>query len=350
MLRLGRCRAESLDAAGDVPQRRFLERLGGSYGHGCAACERQQGSRPQGGAGGMAWRSRVPAFECMFFYHPNIGSTWMIISVRISGFEDPELAHIMDGAQKVGWGGFGRAGITPGIKVVVHHHSQYYILVSSCIIVYPSIVCYMCCFWRAGKSGVATRCSCQNIGKTLKAAWNFMFLGSTVTLPEVNYVVPLGGLDLCWFSSVPFPLPVCVWKGYPHDTPWFLEISCNCSKCEVVLVDIHPLISWYVQVLCSIKNDGEHNVQPSHFIQIAAFQELLQLIYSTKGSLQCLRVVRARMGQVLTRCALVLPPAPPHPLLFFNRLPLLPTLFPFFQKHRFNESFLWVHLLLLNLS
>ena len=28
------------------------------------------------------------------------------------------------------------------------------------------------------------------------------------------------------------------------------------------------------------------------------------------------------------RCAP--PPAPPHPLLFFNRLPLLPTLFPFF--------------------
>ena len=52
MLRLGRCRAESLDAAGDVPQRRFLERLGGSYGHGCAACERQQGSRPQGGGQG----------------------------------------------------------------------------------------------------------------------------------------------------------------------------------------------------------------------------------------------------------------------------------------------------------
>jgi hypothetical protein len=42
----------------------------------------------------------------MFFYHPNIGSTWMIISVRISGFEDPELAHIMDGAQKVGWLGW----------------------------------------------------------------------------------------------------------------------------------------------------------------------------------------------------------------------------------------------------
>ena len=336
MLRLGRCRAESLDAAGDVPQRRFLERLGGSYGHGCAACERQQGSRPQGGVGrGDGMKIKGPCIWMYVFYHPNIGSTWMIIPVRISGFEDPELAHIMDGAQKVGWGGFGRAGITPGIKVVVHHHSQYYILVSSCIIVYPSIVCYMCCFWRAGKSGVATRCSYQNVGQTLIAAWNFIFLGSTVTLPEVNYVVPLGGLDLCWFSSVPFPLPVCVWKGYPHDTPWFLEISCNCSKCEVVLVDIHPLISWYVQVLCSIKNDGEHNVQPSHFIQIAAFQELLQLIYSTKGSLQCLRVDRARMGQVLTRCALVLPPAPPHPLLFFNRLPLLPTLFPFFQKHRF---------------
>ena len=31
------------------------------------------------------------------------------------------------------------------------------------------------------------------------------------------------------------------------------------------------------------------------------------------------------------RCAL--PPAPPHPLLFLNRFPLLPTLFPFFHKH-----------------
>ena len=30
------------------------------------------------------------------------------------------------------------------------------------------------------------------------------------------------------------------------------------------------------------------------------------------------------------RCAL--PPAPPHPLLFFNRFPLLPTLFPFFKS------------------
>ena len=29
-----------------------------------------------------------------------------------------------------------------------------------------------------------------------------------------------------------------------------------------------------------------------------------------------------------------LPPAPPHPLLFFNQLPLLPTLFLFFRKHR----------------
>ena len=28
-----------------------------------------------------------------------------------------------------------------------------------------------------------------------------------------------------------------------------------------------------------------------------------------------------------------LPPAPPHPLLLFNRFPLLPTLFPFFHKH-----------------
>ena len=42
------------------------------------------------------------------------------------------------------------------------------------------------------------------------------------------------------------------------------------------------------------------------------------------------------------RCAL--PPAPPHPLSFFNRLPLLPTLFPFLSA-----SFLWVHLLFLNL-
>ena len=33
------------------------------------------------------------------------------------------------------------------------------------------------------------------------------------------------------------------------------------------------------------------------------------------------------------RCAL--PPAPLHPLLFFNRFPLLPALFPFFHKHRF---------------
>ena len=33
------------------------------------------------------------------------------------------------------------------------------------------------------------------------------------------------------------------------------------------------------------------------------------------------------------RCAL--PPAPPHPLLFFNRLPLLPTLFHFFHMYRF---------------
>ena len=31
------------------------------------------------------------------------------------------------------------------------------------------------------------------------------------------------------------------------------------------------------------------------------------------------------------RCAL--PPAPPHPLLFFNRLPLLPTLFRFFHMY-----------------
>ena len=31
------------------------------------------------------------------------------------------------------------------------------------------------------------------------------------------------------------------------------------------------------------------------------------------------------------RCAL--PPAPPHPLLFLNRFPLLTTLFPFFHKH-----------------
>ena len=44
MLRLRCCGAESLDAAGDVPQRGFLERLVGSHGHGCAACERQQGS------------------------------------------------------------------------------------------------------------------------------------------------------------------------------------------------------------------------------------------------------------------------------------------------------------------
>ena len=33
------------------------------------------------------------------------------------------------------------------------------------------------------------------------------------------------------------------------------------------------------------------------------------------------------------RCAL--PAAPPHPLLFFNRLPLLPTLFHFFHRYRF---------------
>ena len=33
------------------------------------------------------------------------------------------------------------------------------------------------------------------------------------------------------------------------------------------------------------------------------------------------------------RCAL--PPAPPHPLLFLNWLPLLPTLFHFFHRHRF---------------
>ena len=103
---------------------------------------------PTSGGGQGGWHEDQGSLhlDVGFFYHPNIGSTWMIISVRISGFEDPELAHIMDGAQKVGWGGFGRAGITPGIKVVVHHHSQYYILVSSCIIVYPSIVCYMCCF------------------------------------------------------------------------------------------------------------------------------------------------------------------------------------------------------------
>ena len=31
------------------------------------------------------------------------------------------------------------------------------------------------------------------------------------------------------------------------------------------------------------------------------------------------------------RCAL--PPAPPHPLLFFNRLPLLPTIRFVFHKH-----------------
>ena len=33
------------------------------------------------------------------------------------------------------------------------------------------------------------------------------------------------------------------------------------------------------------------------------------------------------------RCAL--PPAPPHLLSFFDQLPLLPTLFPFFNQHRF---------------
>ena len=39
------------------------------------------------------------------------------------------------------------------------------------------------------------------------------------------------------------------------------------------------------------------------------------------------------------RCAL--PPAPPHPLLFFNQLPLLPTLFLFFSQ----ASFIWVYFL-----
>ena len=41
MLRLGRCRAESLDAVGDVQKRGLFERLGGSHGHGRAACERR---------------------------------------------------------------------------------------------------------------------------------------------------------------------------------------------------------------------------------------------------------------------------------------------------------------------
>ena len=35
-----------------------------------------------------------------------------------------------------------------------------------------------------------------------------------------------------------------------------------------------------------------------------------------------------------------LPPAPPHPLLLFNRFPLLPTLFPFFHKH---HRLFWLH-------
>ena len=43
------------------------------------------------------------------------------------------------------------------------------------------------------------------------------------------------------------------------------------------------------------------------------------------------------------RCAL--PPAPPHPLLFFNRFPLLPTLFPFFQKHHHLCDFIFSLLL-----
>ena len=43
------------------------------------------------------------------------------------------------------------------------------------------------------------------------------------------------------------------------------------------------------------------------------------------------------------RCAL--PPAPPHPLLFSNRLPFLPTPAPFFHMHRF----IWVHLILIDM-
>ena len=46
------------------------------------------------------------------------------------------------------------------------------------------------------------------------------------------------------------------------------------------------------------------------------------------------------------RCAL--PPAPPHPLLFFNRLPLLPTLFHFFHRHRF-FGFIFSFLIFINI-
>ena len=50
MLRLGRCGPESLDAVGDLQKRGLFERLGGSHGHGRAACERRQGSNTGGDA------------------------------------------------------------------------------------------------------------------------------------------------------------------------------------------------------------------------------------------------------------------------------------------------------------
>ena len=46
------------------------------------------------------------------------------------------------------------------------------------------------------------------------------------------------------------------------------------------------------------------------------------------------------------RCAL--PPAPAHPLLFFNRLPLLPTRFHFFHRHRF-VGFIFSVLIFINI-
>ena len=91
----------------------------------------------------------------------------MIISVRISGFEDPELAHIMDAAQKAGWVALEELGI-PHTRTKGPGAPSFSIL-HTCVSVYPSIIG---CFGRAGGSGVATGCSFQNVGPTLKRERN----------------------------------------------------------------------------------------------------------------------------------------------------------------------------------
>ena len=153
----------------------------------------------------------------------------------------------------------------------------------------------------------------------------FPLLPAILSLFFISITVSLGGrskfLNLYLYPSRLEPM--C----------FFLGVRCGGRRCALPPAPPHPLLFLFWASLATYTLSFFHK----HHRLFGFIFSFLIFVDSPSPLVPMCFFLGAHCGG--RRCAL--PPAPPHPLLFFNRLPLLPTLFLFFSQ----ASFIWVYFL-----